>query len=441
MKLNFLSIFCAIFCIYSIILVSGFLPSVNALHNENLYVSAENADFENIFGGAQVVEVIVNDSDISSTISGKVGIPRVEVDGNNLVMAQASNGAWYGYFSNDDAVSSADAMNAGLEFGISCSSDEAISATSIDDATAFNDTTAVWISSADCDLTNQTDDVNTVIRNSPSLNYNNTTNAGQIGIISSNEISDHEEAWPWISTYNFSSGPVKICYLTDKSQCTVLEYNNTSDFVSMSIDRTAYPKGAQVEIEIYDVMLNIDPTSKDNWTFDFTSNTTSYNEYQQDTVLENTDLSASDLKTLGFDDGGFFDIITNSVLMVQSNGDAKNIDDNKIVFHETRKNSGLFDNMDSTGKTNLKVLTNAERGTTGVITYNDKSQSILVRTFTGSVILGTPSVSEQIESQITQMPDWVKNIFIWNSEKKISDEELVNGIEFLVKLKVIKIIS
>ena len=96
---------------------------------------------------------------------------------------------------------------------------------------------------------------------------------------------------------------------------------------------------------------------------------------------------------------------------------------------------------DSTGKTNLKVLTNAERGTTGVITYNDKSQSILVRTFTGSVILGTPSVSEQIESQITQMPDWVKNIFIWNSEKKISDEELVNGIEFLVKLKVIKIIS
>ena len=105
-------------------------------------------------------------------------------------MAQASNGAWYGYFSNDDAVSSADAMNVGLEFGISCSSDEAISATSIDDATAFNDTTAVWISSADCDLTNQTDDVNTVIRNSPSLNYNNTTNAGQIGIISSNEISD-----------------------------------------------------------------------------------------------------------------------------------------------------------------------------------------------------------------------------------------------------------
>ena len=144
---------------------------------------------------------------------------------------------------------------------------------------------------------------------------------------------------------------------------------------------------------------------------------------------------------MGFDDGGFFDIITNSVLMVQSNGDAKNIDDDKIVFHETRKNSGLFDNMDSTGKTNLKVLTNAERGTTGVITYNDKSQSILVGTFTGSVILGTPSVSDQIESQITQMPDWVKNIFIWNSEKKISDEELVNGIEFLVKLKVIKIIS
>ena len=37
------------------------------------------------------------------------------------------------------------------------------------------------------------------------------------------------------------------------------------------------------------------------------------------------------------------------------------------------------------------------------------------------------------------MPDWVKNIFIWNSEKKILDEELINGIEFLVKLKVVQL--
>ena len=142
---------------------------------------------------------------------------------------------------------------------------------------------------------------------------------------------------------------------------------------------------------------------------------------------------------MGFDDGGFFDITTNSVLTIQSNGDAKNIDGNKIVFHETRKNSGIFDNVDSTGKANLKVLTNAERNTAGVITYNDKSQSIIVRTFTGSVTIGSPSISEQIKSQITQMPDWVKNIFIWNSEKKILDEELINGIEFLVKLKVVQL--
>ena len=87
----------------------------------------------------------------------------------------------------------------------------------------------------------------------------------------------------------------------------------------------------------------------------------------------------------------------------------------------------------------MKVLTNAERNTAGVITYNDKSQSIIVRTFTGSVTIGSPSISEQIKSQITQMPDWVKNIFIWNSEKKILDEELINGIEFLVKLKVVQL--
>ena len=423
-----------------IFFLSSFLPLVHATHNENLYVSAENSDFENTFGGAQVVEVIVNDSSISSRISGTVGIPNVEVNGNTLAMVQASNGGWYGYFSNADAILSADTMDVGLEFGTSCSPDEAISATSIDDTSVFNDTTAVWISSADCDLTNQTDDVITVIRGAPSLNYNSITNGGQVGIISSNEISDHEEAWPWISAYNFASAPVKICYIkSGDNQCTTLEYYDTSDFVLMSTDRTSYPKGAQVEIEIYDAMLNIDPTSKDNWTFDFTSNTTSYNEHQQFLSSENTDLTASDLKTLGFDDGGFFDVTANSVLAIQSNVDAKNIDGNKIVFHETRRNSGIFDNVDSTGKANLKVLTNAERGTTGVITYNDQSQSILVRTFTGSVTLGTPSISEQIESQIIQMPDWVNNIFIWNYEKKISDEELINGIEFLVKLKVVQL--
>ncbi len=427
-------------CITMIFFLSSFLPLVYATHNENLYISAENSDFENTFGGAQVVEVIVNDSSISSRISGKVGIPNVEVNGNTLAMVQASNGGWYGYFSNADAILSADTMDVGLEFGTLCSPDEAISATSIDDTTVFNDTIAVWISSADCDLTNQTDDVITVIRGAPSLNYNSITNGGQVGIISSNEISDHEEAWPWISAYNFASGPVKICYIkSGDNQCTTLEYYDTSNFVLMSTDRTSYPKGAQVEIEIYDAMLNIDPTSKDNWTFDFTFNTTSYNEHQQFLSSENTDLTASDLKTLGFDDGGFFDVTANSVLAIQSNGDAKNIDGNKIVFHETRKNSGIFDNVDSTGKANLKVVTNAERGTTGVITYNDQSQSILVRTFTGSVTLDTPSISEQIESQIIQMPDWVNNIFTWNYEKKISDKELINGIEFLVKLKVVQL--
>jgi hypothetical protein len=438
MKELLLCKFAIISCITMIFFVSSFLPLVHATHNENLYVSAENTDFENTFGGAQVVEVIVSDSSISSRISGKVGIPNVEVNGDNLAMVQASNGEWYGYFSNADAISSADAMGVGLEFGTSCSSDEAISATSIDDTNVFNDTVAVWISSADCDLTNQTDDVTTVVRGSPSLNYNSITNAGQVGIISSNEISDHEEAWPWISAYNFASGPVKICYIkSGNPQCTTLEYHDTSNFVLISIDRTSYPKGAQVEIEIHDAMLNIDPTSKDNWTFDFISNTTSYNEHQQLLSSENTDLTASDLKTLGFDNGGFFDVTTNSVLTIQSNGDAKNIDGNKIVFHETRKNSGIFDNVDSTGTANLKVLTNAERDTAGVITYNEQSQSILVGTFTGSVTLGTPSISKQVESQIIQMPDWVKNIFIWNSEKKISDEELINGIEFLVKLKVV----
>ena len=45
----------------------GMMPGAEAHHTQYLFVSAENAEFGNTFGGAQVVEIVVRDPAISST--------------------------------------------------------------------------------------------------------------------------------------------------------------------------------------------------------------------------------------------------------------------------------------------------------------------------------------------------------------------------------------
>src|SRR3989338_11209577 len=90
---------------------SAFAPSAMpeaAAANANLYVSAENSQFQNYFAGPQVIEVVVIDSDIKDTDKGK-GEPTVTVNGKRLRMVQATDGNWYGYFADRDQAQKADA--------------------------------------------------------------------------------------------------------------------------------------------------------------------------------------------------------------------------------------------------------------------------------------------------------------------------------------------
>lgn len=59
----------------------GVMPSAYAV-NANLYVSAESAANQNTFSGPQVIEVVINDSDIRDTNEGK-GEPDVTINGGN----------------------------------------------------------------------------------------------------------------------------------------------------------------------------------------------------------------------------------------------------------------------------------------------------------------------------------------------------------------------
>jgi hypothetical protein len=100
--------------------------TAEASSNPNLFVSAENSQFENYFSGSMVVEVVIRDSNLSDTDDGK-GEPDVTLNGKTLRMVQATDGNWYAYFANVEKAKIADSTvglaGKGLDFGVFCSRD------------------------------------------------------------------------------------------------------------------------------------------------------------------------------------------------------------------------------------------------------------------------------------------------------------------------------
>jgi hypothetical protein len=72
--------------------------------------------FDNTFGGASVVEVIVVDPNRSRTDISQ-GEPVVKVDENQLRMAQGVDGNWYGYFGDEAKIELSDAATNNLDYG------------------------------------------------------------------------------------------------------------------------------------------------------------------------------------------------------------------------------------------------------------------------------------------------------------------------------------
>ena len=85
--------------------VPGFMPE--AIADEKLmYVSVENPDFGNEFGGGQIVEIIVRDNARSETDEIQPE-PTVEVNNERLRMVQGADGYWYAYIGSTAAMATA----------------------------------------------------------------------------------------------------------------------------------------------------------------------------------------------------------------------------------------------------------------------------------------------------------------------------------------------
>ena len=406
--------------------VPGVMPEAMAA-NANLFVSAENSQFQNTISGPQVVEVVIIDSNIDET-DKSLGEPVVTVNGKKLRMAQATDGNWYAYFAEVEQAQIADysadtASDAhgttGLNFGSFCSATTAstflgfsvsetkgvaVPATHIGaNGTTLTPSTSI---SAACWGPNGVATNNTiaVVREYKDLNVDtDASGVGQIGFNSTlypstttiaggqfgNSYVLHQSSaiWPFIQLYDFAvGGEVEVQYNRGGGAQTATFLFDEPSNISLTLDRTLYPKDADVHFEIADFWLNIDPTDEDSWTFDTASTGAIYYAYYDENgsttdARQNTPDITSYLDELLNDDA----LLTinqsasgNDIIDLSGNDNGATVSSTRITLLESGVNTGIFTSYDSDDESAVEITSGAARGNTATISYDDSPQSILV---------------------------------------------------------------
>ncbi|MGQ0791600.1 MAG: beta strand repeat-containing protein [Nitrosopumilaceae archaeon] len=416
----------------------GAIPVAHAQANANLFVSVEESFSPDRFGGAMVVEVVINDPDLKDTDEAETE-PDVTVNGKDLRMVQATDGNWYAYFNDINMARNADRLSTlqgtSLDYGRGCTTASATAGVGLLTGT-FSDSEGVYIDNNFGSL--DTPGTLTACAVLPAAGVANTTNVvrepktptpalgatvktGQIGI--------DNNAWPFIQLYSFSAGgDAKIVYNIGggSPQTVTLEFDDAlDDHATTSKDRTNYPQGADVHLTISDNFLNVDPTDEDSWSFG-TNNTnggnltTVYQAFDENGVITaggnastgTPNLQAGgNLTTINAGDLGVLKIdynpnnaVVDSILDLFDNADQAiteaiipaNVTANvvgsslgrnnaPVTVVETEASSGIFQNTDESDKANIRVATDAPRGTTATVDYNDSPTSILVSNFFGTI--------------------------------------------------------
>jgi len=397
----------AIFSMISLIPINY----AEASSNPNLFVSAENSQFNNYFSGSMVIEVVVNEPSLKDTGVGK-GEPDVTLNGKSLRMVQATDGNYYAYFANVGKAKAADSTvglaGKGLDFGVFCSRDTSSSVFGIslsdtdgfaipqsaglagftDGNSSFNSCTGSPTGSSN---------LNNVVRKAKSINTNPNIPTGQIGL--------NSNAWPLIQLYSFDN--VVIQYNPGgPTQQVSLEYDDIQN-ISLNLDRDIYPRNAEVFLTVKDFQLNQDPTDEDSWTFDIDSNPSTFYQAYNNAGTNSANGGVGlvnlvpNLPTLGFKNNGKLSLELGNIIELKTNSNQPNssVSDggantfsNIVTLVEQGPNSGIFESYDFNDQSVLGILSDAPRGQTGQITYNKDAISVLTGFSTASVSINNESL-------------------------------------------------
>ena len=382
--------------------------------NPNLFASAENSQFDNYFGGPMVVEVIVIDSDIDDIDEAK-GEPDVFVNGEVLRMVQGINGWWYGYFADLTMAQRADSTvghpGFGLDFGEFCRPDSDVAGIDLSRTDAFaiprdiesgsNGLEPIGLCNSELDEESAL--INHVVREAQELSAPPRVGRGQIGL--------DETLWPLVQLYDFKPGQNVVIHYNKGGgfQVITLNFDTVDQFANLDHDRAKYPQNAHVHLSITDVMLNIDPTDEDSWTFgtnpsspmliyqafdehgrmdaDGTAGAVNLNfgemlhglMFRRNGAL----LLDADAQNTGVDVVNLFDNDNQAILAgynasaTVSAGGTFSPGSQPVTITEQGPNAGIFSSTDDKGNSSLRVSAGALRGTSATVTYNETPFTIL----------------------------------------------------------------
>ena len=205
-----------------------------------LYVSAENALFGNVFGGAQIIEVIVRDPNRADTEVAEAE-PQVYVDNQQLRMAQGSDGYWYAYLGSHTEVTAADAASNQLNFGTAGPLGSGLHL-GVYDADRHDTTfskgnftgAAVGVITNPPTLSdyNNTDNERGTIAGDRQINTDGSSTVGQIGL--------NATEWPFIQTFDFTQGEFDIILeQAGANEVVTLDYDSDDldDYAGIELDR------------------------------------------------------------------------------------------------------------------------------------------------------------------------------------------------------------
>jgi len=372
-----------------------------------LYVSAENAQFDNLFGGPMVIEVIVKDPNRSAT-NENAGEPTVLVDNNRLRLAQGLDGNWYGYFADSNDVTTVAAVTDQLFFG-TAGNPSYSSGSNIVTILTFDTTTYLNGTATDAGFAG-------VIDNPPELsNWNSTDGTSCVGC---GQIGMTALQWPFLQTFDFTQGDFDVkLEQAGTDEVVTLDHNNADldDYASLTLDRNSATQEASVMLYIVDQQLNIDPTDEDKVIFKVANDgaTTSSVAWTNGTLNAGLTLGGGGIYVAAGSGHGFGD---NGKLLINNNTAGATVDvlekfttvDDTVslttsgfmylVFTEDADNTGTFSNVDDADDANLKVKSLAKRGTTATFDYNDSAQSFTVANDFGTIDMDESSVGDEWNS-------------------------------------------
>jgi hypothetical protein len=343
--------------------------------------------------GAAILEIVIDDPAISA-LDTAIGKPSLTYGGGAtkaLTAAQAADGKWYAYIVDEDQSVLADAM-VGLNFGTRCTTTTAVLS---DGSTLGNAADGTWlldsnrcadpdgpagtagVAEATEENGNQfSDGMIEVLNDAPSLNRNSNANDGQIYATANSTIDTiaHDSgdmgAWPFIQTVTMSADNT-IAYGND---VVAFSWGNMNDEIDISFDPDTYANGADINLVLTDMGLNIDPTTADKYVFTALTGSDAVARAFANGTTSGTALTS--LGTIGFGDAS----------TMTATGDTGSFC-TAVTVEETGDATGVFVTPDANGASNCDTSATATNHHTATYAYGGSSANVHIAYAGGSITM------------------------------------------------------